>query len=153
MRKRRILIALAAAALLNACGGLGGRNAPRVVSGPQVLVQEIKLENDQAVARVLLHNFSNVEITFSRLQFQLKFEGITVAEGSQTLELLVPQDSPENLSLNLRLSPAGISRLKGKTAFAYSIGGKIESSKPSRTFDYTYEGELSPTPGKPGFWR
>jgi LEA14-like dessication related protein len=151
MQKRKLFIVMVCAALLQGCGALGSK--PRVLSVPQVLVQELKLEKDQASARVLLHNFSNVEMTYSRLNYQLKFDGILVASGVQTMDLLVPQDSPESVAIALRLSPAGIARLKGKSAFGYSITGSIESSKPSRTFEYNYDGQLSPTPGKPGFWR
>jgi hypothetical protein len=126
---------------------------PKVVSVPQVLLQELQRTADGAQARVLLHNFSNVEMTYSELDYSLRFGGVEVARAKVPLNLLVPKDSPENTTLMLRLSPAGRARLKGNEGFTFSISGTITSSKPSRVFEFNYEGRLSPTPGKPDFWR
>ncbi len=129
----------------------------KVVSVPQVLIQELHVMPEKVTARVLLHNFSNVEMTFSELNYRLSIvEGRSnnvVASAIVPLDLLVPMDSPESINITLVLAPAAIKLLNSDQAFGYSIAGTITSSKPSRVFEFNYDGKLSPTPGKPGFWR
>jgi hypothetical protein len=131
---------------------------PKVVSVPQVLIQELHVSDRAVTARVLLHNFSNIEMTFSALNYRLNFgdtgdASAPVAVGLVPLELLVPMDSPESTTITLTLTPSALALLGAGKAFSYSISGTITSSIPSREFDFNYVGTLSPTPGKPGFWR
>lgn len=136
---------------------VGCYNRNKVVSVPQVLIQELHVTPEKVTARVLLHNFSNVEMTFSELNYRLSIvEGRSnnvVASAIVPLDLLVPMDSPESTNITLVLAPAAIKLLNSDQAFGYSIAGTITSSKPSRVFEFNYDGKLSPTPGKPGFWR
>ncbi len=132
-------------------------NRPKVLSVPQVLIQEVQVLPAEVTARVLLHNFSNVEMTFSELNYRLSItEGNSkkvVAQAIVPLDLFVPMDSPESTTISLVLAPEAMKLLNGDQAFGYSIAGTITSSKPSRVFEFNYDGKLSPTPGKPGFWR
>ena len=132
-------------------------NRTKVLSVPQVLIQEIQVNPGKVTARVLLHNFSNVEMTFSELNYRLSItnEGgnDVVAKAVVPLDLFVPMDSPESTTITLVLAPEALKLLNGDQAFGYAIAGTITSSKPSRVFEFNYEGKLSPTPGKPGFWR
>ncbi len=132
-------------------------NRTKVLSVPQVLIQELRVQPENVTARVLLHNFSNVEMTFSELNYRLSItEGRSnkvVATAIVPLDLFVPMDSPESTTIKLVLAPEALKLLNSDQAFAYSITGTITSSKPSRVFEFNYAGQLSPTPGKPGFWR
>lgn len=148
--------------VISACIVLAGcYNRNKVVSVPQVLIQELHVTPEKVSARVLLHNFSNVEMTFSELNYRLSIAGrntahnnnSVVAEAIVPLDLLVPMDSPESTTITLMLAPEALKLLNSDQAFGYSIAGTITSSKPSRVFEFNYDGKLSPTPGKPGFWR
>ena len=152
---RRIIYA---ACVISACIALAGCfNRTKVVSVPQVLIQELQVNPGKITARVLLHNFSNIEMTFSELNYRLSItEGrsnIVVAQAIVPLDLLVPMDSPESTTITLVLAPEALKLLNSDKAFGYAISGTITSSKPSRVFEFNYDGQLSPTPGKPGFWR
>jgi len=141
-----------------ACIALAGcYNRTKVVSVPQVLIQELQVMPGKVTARVLLHNFSNVEMTFSELNYRLSIteerSAKIVAQAIVPLDLFVPMDSPESTTITLELAPAAMKLLHSDQAFGYSIAGTIRSSKPSRVFEFNYDGNLSPTPGKPGFWR
>ena len=144
--------------VISACIALAGcYNRNKVVSVPQVLIQELHVTPDKVTARVLLHNFSNVEMTFSELNYRLSItearSNTVVAQAVVPLDLLVPMDSPESTNITLMLAPAALKLLNSDQAFGYSIAGTITSSKPSRVFEFNYDGKLSPTPGKAGFWR
>ncbi len=144
--------------VFSACIALAGcYNRTKVVSVPQVLIQELQVTPGKITARVLLHNFSNVEMTFSELNYRFSItdgqDNNIVAQAIVPLDLLVPKDSPESTTISLALAPAALTLLNGDQAFGYSIAGTITSSKPSRVFEFNYNGKLSPTPGKPGFWR
>jgi hypothetical protein len=144
----RIVSLVAIALLLAACSA-----RPKVVSVPQVFIQELNVDGNQVRARVLLHNFSNVEMTFSELNYTLSFAGLPAAAARVPMELLVPMDSPESTAITLGLSADAMKYLRGNAPFVYNISGTITSSKPSRVFEFNYDGRLSPTPGKPGAWR
>lgn len=144
--------------VISACIALSGcYNRTKVVSVPQVLIQELQVMPGKVTARVLLHNFSNVEMTFSELNYRLSItdgrSDSVAATAIVPLDLFVPMDSPESTTITLQLTPAALKLLNGDQAFSYVIAGTITSSKPSRVFEFNYGGQLSPTPGKPGFWR
>ena len=139
---------LLVALLLSACSA-----RPKVVSVPQVFIQELNVDGNQVRARVLLHNFSNVEMNFSELNYELRFSAAPAAAARETMSLLVPPGSPESLEIQLLLSPRAQQILKSGGRFDYEISGTITSSKPSRQFRFNYQGKLGPTPGKPGSWR
>ncbi len=149
----RLLLCLLVFSTLAGCG-----LKPKVVSVPQVLIQELHITDSNVTARVLLHNFSNIEMTFSELNYSLSFgtdldANASAASGVVPLELLVPMDSPESTTITLKLTPAALTLLRAGKVFGYGIRGTITSSIPSRVFEFNYIGTLSPTPGKPGYWR
>ena len=141
-------LCLALALVLSACAV-----NPKVLGVPQVLIQELQQQNGTVRARVLLHNFSNVEMNFSELDYQLNFAGAPAAAAKATMSLLVPPGSPESLEIELSLSSQAQQTLKTGGRFDYEISGTITSSKPSRQFRFNYQGKLGPTPGKVGSWR
>lgn len=134
--------------LLSSCAG-----TPKVLGAPQVLIQELLQHDGKVRARVLLHNFSNVEMNFSELNYELRFNATAAAQARESIDLLVPAGSPESLDVDVALSPQAQETLRSGKRFDYQISGTITSSKPSREFRFNYEGKLGPTPGKPGSWR
>lgn len=134
--------------LLGACV-----NRPKVLGTPQVLIQELQQHDGKVRARVLLHNFSNVEMNFSELNYQLRFSAQPAAQAIQPLNLLVPPGSPESVEVELSLTAEAQKILSSGGRFDYEISGTITSSKPSRQFRFNYQGKLGPTPGKAGSWR
>jgi hypothetical protein len=139
------LFVLTLGLMLSACVG-----KPKVVSTPQVLIQEL---NTDGQARVVLHNFSNVPMTFSQLRYSLSFQGKLAAEGVEALSIEVPPNSPEQISIKLTISEQSRLLLDARQPIAYTLKGMIVSSKPSRKSEYIYEGRLNPVPGKAGSWR
>jgi hypothetical protein len=123
---------------------------PKVLSAPQVLLQEI---NKTGKARVLLNNFSNVSMRFTNMSYALSIAGQPAAKGVLNFDLDVPQDSPEQVDASFDLTAVAQSALTGNGPVQYTLSGMITSSKPSRKNEYTYSGTLSPIPGKPGQWR
>ena len=157
-RGRLLRRAIYMACLISACIALVGcANRTKVVSVPQVLIQEIQVNPGKVTARLLLHNFSNVEMTFTELNYRLSLtdgrSSNVVAQAIVPLDLFVPQDSPESTTITLVLAPQALKLLNSDQAFGYAIAGTITSSKPSKVFEFNYDGKLSPTPGKPGSWR
>jgi LEA14-like dessication related protein len=144
-RRSFIAIVLLISVVFSGCAG-----KPKVVSTPQVLIQELSTDGQ---ARVVLHNFSNVPMTFSQLRYTLSFQGKLAAEGNETLSIEVPPNSPEQISIKLTISEQSRLLLSARQPIAYTLKGMIISSKPSRKSEYIYEGRLNPVPGKPGSWR
>lgn len=134
--------------LIGGCVGM-----PKVLGAPQVLIQELLQHDGKVRARVLLHNFSNVEMNFSELNYELRFSSAAAAQARESMDLLVPASSPESLEVTLALSPQAQKILNSGSRFDYQISGTITSSKPSREFRFNYQGKLGPTPGKAGSWR
>jgi LEA14-like dessication related protein len=146
MQTKRTLCALLMIATLTGC--MGAR--PKVISAPQVLIQSLSQDGQ---ARVVLHNYSNVPMQFSEMRYELKFAGVMAASGALAMDIEVPQDSPESVTLTFVLNPAAKQKLTLNQPIAYTLTGMMTASKPSRRDEFSYQGQLSPIPGKPGEWR
>lgn len=129
-------------------------NDPKVLASPQVLLQGLSVSaNTQGDARILLHNFSNVPMTFTAMRGEFKLAGQFAAPISLDFSLEIPGESPENVAARLTLSPAALNFLNASKPLPYTLEGKITTIKPNRVFKFYYEGQLNPTPGVPGAWR
>lgn len=129
-------------------------NKPKVVASPQVLLQSLSVSaTAQGDARILLHNFSNIPMTFIAMRGEFKLAGQFAAPLSLDFSLEIPGESPENVPAKLVLSPAALNLLNASRPLPYTLEGKITTIKPNRTFNFYYEGQLNPTPGIPGSWR
>ena len=140
-------------AMLSSCA-----TDPKVVASPQVLLQGLRLSpNSQpgnlGDARILLHNFSNIPMTFTAMRGEFKLAGQSAAPISLDFSLEIPAESPENVSAKLLLSPAALVYLNASQPIPYTLEGTITTIRPSRTFKFFYEGQLNPNPGIAGAWR
>jgi hypothetical protein len=135
--------------ILTACA-----NKPKVLASPQVLIQSLaRTETANAKVRFLLHNFSNVPLTFVRVEMQFRIQDQLAAPLDLPLALEIPAESPDSVNASVRLSADAIRALSGSIPLPYTLEGKIWTEKPRRQFDFVYRGELNPTPGVPGAWR
>jgi hypothetical protein len=149
----RLLISSVLALQLYGCA-----TNPKVVASPQVLLQGLRIDaganaTSNAEARILMHNFSNIPMTFTSMRGEFKLEGKPAALLSLDFSLELPGESPENLNTTLALSPAAMIALSASQPLQYTLQGTITTIKPSRSFKFFYEGQLNPTPGVIGAWR
>jgi hypothetical protein len=145
-------------AVLAACAGMGlvacVSERPRVIGAPQFSIQELQIGADKAAtARVLLQNYSNIEVTFADVDYQLTIGAVDAATGNYVINLPIGPESSESLPIELALADAALQQMKANTTLAYTLSGVVRSSSPSRRFEFNYEGRLSPVPGKKGAWR
>ena len=141
------------AALLSSCA-----TDPKVLASPQVLLQSLRIAPDSKQqthgdARILLHNFSNIPMTFIAMRGEFRLAGQFAAPITLDFSLEIPAESPENVAAQLVLSPAALVFLSASQPIPYTLEGTITTVKPGRTFKFYYEGQLNPTPGIVGAWR
>jgi LEA14-like dessication related protein len=147
---KQLALAASVCAVLTGC--VSGR--PKVIGAPQLSIQELQLgEGRSATARVLLQNYSNIEVIFADVDYQLTLGAVNAATGNYVIDLPVAPESSEPLTFKLSLSDAALQQMLRDSAVAYTLSGVARSSSPSRRFEFNYEGRLSPVPGKKGAWR
>ena len=149
----RFLISLLLALQLSGCA-----TDPKVVASPQVLLQGLRIgtganASSGAQARILMHNFSNIPMTFTSMRGEFKLAGRSAAPIALDFSLEIPGESPENLNATLILSPQALVSLSKPQPLQYTLQGTITTIKPNRSFKFFYEGQLNPTPGITGAWR
>ncbi len=149
----RLLISSVLALQLYGCA-----NNPKVVASPQVLLQSLRIAaganaTSNAEARILMHNFSNIPMTFTSMRGEFKVAGRFAAPIDLDFSLEIPAESPENVNATLVLSPEAAVSLSASHPLQYTLQGTITTIKPSRSFKFFYEGQLNPTPGVIGAWR
>lgn len=147
MNLRIPVLASVAVLLLAACS----QGPVRRVSPPTASVQELAVQPDGTWKLLIrVQNFSNVPMTFSHMGATLEINGQAAGELDYTLDLDVPGEFADVLTLDM--SPAPGTHL-GDSELSYRLHGVIESSEPPGSFDFERKSRLSPTPGLPGTWR
>jgi hypothetical protein len=147
MTLHRSLVALAAMLALAACGG----GPVKRVSPPTASVQELSVQPDgRWKLLVRVQNFSNVAMTFDRLEASLSIGGNEVGKLSLPIGLDVAPASADVLETTL--APTAGAHLDAKD-FAYELKGRITSSEPKGDFTFERASRLSPVPGLPNTWR
>ena len=147
MTLHRMLFALAAILALAACGG----GPVKRVSPPTASVQELSVQPDgrwRLLVRV--QNFSNVSMTFDRLEATLSVTGKEIGKLSLPIGLDIASASADVLETTL--SPASGVRLDASD-FAYELKGRITSTEPKGDFAFERASRLSPVPGLSNTWR
>ena len=147
MKLRILVLAGAAALVLAACGS----GPVKRVSPPTATIQELSVQPDGSWNLLMrVQNFSNVPMTFSFMNAALEINGVEAGLIDTSLDLDVPGESADVLTLNM--IPAPGTRI-ADAELAYRLHGNIESSDPSGKFNFERKSHLSPAPGLPGTWR
>lgn len=139
--------------------GCGGGAPPKRIFPPTASIQQLTVQADgQWLLQVRIQNFSNVPHTVSGLSARLLIDGLEaarielapgVAIGPQNVEI-------EDVTIMPPLDAAGrvSAALESGRSVSYLFSGTLTSTLPKkRSDDFSFEGQLWPTPGLPGVLR
>lgn len=147
MTLRNRLAALFALLVLAACGG----GPVKRVSPPTASVQELAVQADGSWRLLLrVQNFSNVSMTFDRLEATLSMAGRETGKLSTALHLDIAPASAD--VFEVRIAPAAGTRLEGAD-IVYALEGRITTSEPKGDYPFERSSRLSPVPGLADTWR
>lgn len=133
--------------LLASCGS----GPAKRVSPPTASVQELTVRADGSWhLRIRLQNFSNVPMTFSRIDAELEADEHVLGSMSLPLSLDIPGESVDVLEADL--APTANSQLP-TGSFSYRLHGTIISSDPKGNYPFERKSHLSPAPGLANTWR
>lgn len=149
------LLLLALSLYLSGCG-----NGPvKRVFAPTASIQELAVQDSgQWVLQVRIQNFSNVPHTVSAVSAQLRINGVAAGELVLSPSLPIGPSNAEIEPVTLRPSAEATEAvsmaLKAGRRVEYQLSGTLTSSAPNkRRDDFSFEGQLWPTPGLPGVLR
>jgi hypothetical protein len=145
-----LLLTVALGLLLAACGG------PRKYLGPPTLsVQEFELVDGHYWARVRIDSPSSVPVVLSSFDWRFSLAGTNAGSGSARLDVTLPPVGGDIVRVDLGPESAlpRLASLGKDNTLAYVLEGELQCSEPSVRFPLRYEGQLRPTPGKPGSFR
>lgn len=147
MSLRHVITIAALSTLLAACGS----GPVKRVSPPTASVQELSLRPDGSWhLKIRVQNFSNVSMTFSAIDAELKIADRAVTPIKTPLKLDIPGETADVFETD-------ITALSGARPdagdFAYTLSGKIFSSDPKGDFTFERKSRLSPAPGLVDTWR
>ena len=151
----RIVFAIAFSALIAGCSGGALR---KQINPPRASIQQLAVQADgQWQLTVRLQNFSNVATSFQSVNAKL-----VVADQEAGFVALSPSMSigPESADVvTATLRPALGAKLVVASALAsgqsvrYVLSGKIATSEPKGSYDFTFDSTLNPAPGLNGVMR
>lgn len=138
---------------LVACASSSGQR--RVISAPLLSVQEIELLDGRWIARVRLDSPSTIPMDLERLDWRLTLGIGPTESGSAALGVTLPAKAGDTLRIDLggESSLLQLTSLGARDSLAYRLEGELHTSSPKSRFPLRYDGQLRPTPGKPGSFR
>ena len=143
----RALLVIALLALLSACS----TGPVKRISPPTASVQELNMAADgQWQLSLRLQNFSNVPMTFDRLDAVLTINGEEAGRIESVLNLDIPGGNADIFQANLTPSQT-LPALSGQ--LAYELKGHIRSSDPKKNYPFERSSHLMPAPGLDRTWR
>lgn len=143
----RPLLLIALLALLSACS----TGPVKRISPPTASVQELSMAADgQWQLSLRLQNFSNVPMTFDRLDAVLTINGEEAGRVESALDLDIPGGNADIFRASLMPRQA-LGALSGQ--IAYELKGHIRSSDPKGNYPFERSSHLMPAPGLDKTWR
>lgn len=143
----RPLLVIALLALLSACS----TGPVKRISPPTASVQELSMGADGQWQLILrLQNFSNVAMTFDRLDAVLTINGEEAGRIESTLDLDIPGGNADTFRASL-VPKQAMTALSGQ--LAYGLKGNIRSSDPKGNYPFERSSHLMPAPGLEKTWR
>jgi hypothetical protein len=149
-----IVSAIALSALVAACS-----SAPRKqINPPRASIQQLAVQPDgQWALTVRLQNFSNVGTAFQSVNAKLTLADQDAGTIALSPSITVGPDSADVISVTLRPALGAklvvASALSSGQSLRYVISGKIVTSDPKGSYDFTYDSTLNPAPGLNGVMR
>lgn len=133
--------------LLASCGS----SQVKRVSPPTASVQELVIRADGSWhLRMRLQNFSNMPMTFSRIDAELEVADQAVGSIKLPFNLDIPGESADVFEASL--TPKSGNQVPTGN-FSYRLHGTISSSEPNGNFKFERKSRLSPAPGLANTWR
>ena len=151
----RIVFALAFSALIAGCSGGAVR---KQINPPRASIQQLAVQADgQWQLSVRLQNFSNVATTFQSVTAKLVVADQEAGSFALSPAMSIGPESADVVTATLR--PALGAKLVVASALAsgqslrYVLSGKIATSEPKGSYDFTFDSTLNPAPGLNGVMR
>lgn len=143
----RPILVIILLALLSACSS----GPVKRISPPTASVQELSMAADgQWQLSLRLQNFSNVPMTFDRLDAILTINGEEAGRIESALNLDIPGGNADIFQAGLTPSQT-LPTLSGQ--LAYELKGHIRSSDPKKSYPFERSSQLMPAPGLDKTWR
>lgn len=150
----KTVFAIAFLALLTACS-----SGPRKrVNAPKASIQQLAVQADgQWQISLRLQNFSNISTAFSSVDAKLVIGGQDAGRiqvnpgiriGPESADVVVATLRP---SLEAKLVVA--SALAARQSTTYTLSGKIGTSDPKGSYEFSHDSQLDPAPGLNGVMR
>ena len=157
----RALVVAAMLATLAACGAGGGRTQAGLIkriNPPSASIEGVSAGSAGPVRLTLrLQNFSTVPTRFGRIEADLAIDGRPAGRLVQDAGIEIPGLSSDVVPAEAGLDPAARARLDAATAagaaVAYRLEGKIGTTDPADTWNFTFDSRLNPVPGRAGEFR
>ena len=148
------VFAIAVLGLVTACS----TGPKKRVNPPRASIQQLAVQADGSwQASIRLQNFSSVSTAFSSVDAKLVIGGQDagrivlnpgISVGPESADVVVARLVP---SLGAKLVVA--SALSSGQSTAYSLSGKIATSDPKGSYNFSYDSTLNPAPGLSGVMR
>lgn len=150
----RIVFAIAVLALATACSS----GPKKRINPPRASIQQLAVQADGSwQLSVRLQNFSNISTAFASVDAKLVIGGQEAGRVVLSPGISVGPESADVVVASLR--PALGAKLVVASALAsgqstpYSLSGKIATSDPKGSYDFSYDSTLNPAPGLNGVMR
>jgi hypothetical protein len=150
MRNRHFLLL----ALLGLCVAIAGCYGERKnVFPPRASIQQLTSNPDGSWSlKLRVQNFSNITMTFARVDGKLQVGGVDAGNIVLTPNLRIGPESADVIDTTLVATPGARAKL-GSGNVQYVLVGRIATSEPKRDEPYEFSSQLSPVPGLPGVFR
>lgn len=148
--QRNRYVLLSALLCLSLSGCYGER---KNVFPPRASIQELTSKPDGSWSlKLRLQNFSNVSMTFARVDGKLQVGGVDAGSIALATDLRIGPESADVIDAALSAAPAARVKLGGDNVH-YVLVGRIVTSDPKRDEPYEFSSQLSPVPGLPNVFR
>jgi hypothetical protein len=149
-----IVFAIAVSAALGGCSSM----PTEVINPPRASIQQLAVQpQGHWQLTVRLQNFSSVSTTFQTVSAKLVMAGQDAGTILLTPDMSIGPESADAFAASL--APALGAKLAVASALAagqpvrYVISGRIDTSTPKGSYDFSYESTLNPAPGLTGVLR
>jgi hypothetical protein len=119
---------------------------------PEARLQQLELAEDGSwQLQLRLHNYSNVSMTFERVEAELQLGGQVAGTLRLTPAITVAASSVELLDVTLTPAPAAAGALQqaldGGSGVGYRLSGSITTSDPRGNYRFEFASRLDRVPG------
>jgi len=140
---------------------LGGCGEVKRINPPLASIQQLSvMPNGQWQLELRIQNFSNVTMHYTGLTAQLELEKILVGVIETSLNIDIPGESAEVITVSLTPPKEAQSLLdstknqqSNEIGILYSLQGSIRSNDTKNQYSFERQSRLNPVPGLPNVYR